>query len=300
MRHYPFHVGDYRSATTHLSDSEDLTYRRLLDFYYDTEQPIPTDLHVVARRLRVTQADLQTVLQDFFTETDGAWHHARCDAELEKYQSFKESGKKGADKRWGNDREPMGSLSNPNATPIATKNQEPRTVNQEPEPRTKDSESPLLVLQENQTKSKPLQPAAPAAPKKKVADVESLELQAVCRETWGRYSEAYAVRYGTPPVRNAKISGQVKQFCKRVPACEAPAIAAFYVAHNNAFYVTKGHAVGQLLADAEKLRTEWATNQPITQTQAAQADRTQANGNIWTKIINEAKERERNEGIQQA
>ena len=123
MRHYPFHVGDYRSATTHLSDSEDLTYRRLLDFYYDTEQPIPTDLHVVARRLRVTQADLQTVLQDFFTETDGAWHHARCDAELEKYQSFKESGKKGADKRWGNDREPMGSLSNPNATPIATKNQ---------------------------------------------------------------------------------------------------------------------------------------------------------------------------------
>lgn len=132
MRHHPFHVGDYRSATAHLSDSEDLTYRRLLDFYYDTEQPIPTDLHVVARRLRVTQADLQTVLQDFFTETDGAWHHARCDADLEKYQSFKESGKKGADKRWGNDREPIGSLSNPNATPIATKNRKPRTVNQEP------------------------------------------------------------------------------------------------------------------------------------------------------------------------
>lgn len=132
MRHYPFHVGDYRSATSHLSDSEDLTYRRLIDHYYDTEQPISMDLPMVARRLRVSQADLVTVLQDFFTESEGAWHHARCDAELGKYHSFKESGKKGADKRWGNDREPIGSLPDPNATPIATKNQEPRTSNQEP------------------------------------------------------------------------------------------------------------------------------------------------------------------------
>lgn len=304
MRHYPFHVGDYRSATAHLTDAEDLAYRRLLDYYYDTEQQIPLDLGAMARRLRVDQSVLVVVLKDFFTETPDGWHHERCDAELEKYRDFSNSGRRGAEKRWGKDRHPIGTLSNPNSPPnaplIATKNQEPRTVNQEPEPRTKDSESPLLVLQENQTKSKPLQPAAPAAPKKKVADVESLELQAVCRETWGRYSEAYAQRYGTPPVRNAKISGQVKQFCRRVPACEAPAIAAFYVTHNNAFYVTKGHAVGQLLADAEKLRTEWATNRTMTQSEARQADETQGRGNVWGEIIAEAKERERNEAIQQA
>ena len=34
---------------------------------------------------------------------------------------------------------------------------------------------------------------------------------------------------------------------------DAPAVAAFYVGHNDAFYIRKGHDVGQLLADAEKL-----------------------------------------------
>ena len=178
----------------------------------------------------------------------------------------------------------------------STSNLTPDSLNLTPSTLIPDS----LIPESDQPKSKPLQPAAPAAPKKKVADVESLELQAVCRETWGRYSEAYAQRYGTPPVRNAKINGQVKQFCRRVPACEAPAIAAFYVTHNNAFYVGKGHAVGQLLADAEKLRTEWATNRTMTQSEARQADETQGRGNVWGEIIAEAKERERNEAIQQA
>lgn len=155
----------------------------------------------------------------------------------------------------------------------------------------------LIPESKEQPESKPLQPAAPIARKKKVADVESLELQAVCRETWGSYCDAYANRYGTPPVRNEKISGQIKQFCKRVAAVEAPHIAAFYVRHNNSFYVSKGHAVGQLLADAEKLRTEWATNQTITQTQAQQADKTQANGNVWGKVIAGLEERERNAAI---
>ena len=118
-------------------------------------------------------------------------------------------------------------------------------------------------------------------------------------ETWAAYSGAYQDRYGTAPVRNVRVNGQIAQFCKRVPADEAPHIAAFYVRHNAAFYITKGHAVGQMLADAEKLRTEWATNRTITTTQAQQADRTQANGNVFGKLIAEAKERERNESIKQ-
>jgi hypothetical protein len=150
----------------------------------------------------------------------------------------------------------------------------------------------------NEPKSKPLQPAAPAAPKKKAPLTdEETAFQAVCRETWGRYSEAYAQRYGAMPIRNAKINGQVRQFCQRVPASEAPAIAGFFVRHNAAFYVSKGHAIGQLLSDAEKLRTEWATNQTITTTQAQQADKTQANGNVWGKVIAGIEERDRNAAV---
>ena len=53
MHYFQFNIADYRSATTHLSNDEDLAYRRLLDMYYDTEQKIPLDTQWVARRLRV-------------------------------------------------------------------------------------------------------------------------------------------------------------------------------------------------------------------------------------------------------
>ena len=84
--------------------------------------------------------------------------------------------------------------------------------------------------------------------------------------TWQAYSLSYQERYGVPPTRNAKVNGQLAQFCQRVPHDEAPEIAAFYVRHNAAFYVRTGHAVGAMLNDSEKLRTEWATQRAgITQ-----------------------------------
>ena len=74
---------------------------------------------------------------------------------------------------------------------------------------------------------------------------------------------------------------------------EAPAIAAFYVRSNKALYVRDKHPVGWLLKDAETLRTEWATGRQGTDTEARQADRTQATGNVFTKLIQEAKDGER-------
>ena len=107
------------------------------------------------------------------------------------------------------------------------------------------------------------------------------ELQAVCRATWAAYSLAYFDRYGTEPVRNAKVSSQVKQFAQRIPRSEAPEVASFYVRHSDAFYIRKGHDFGQLLADAEKVRMEWATNQQITGTKARQNERASA---MWQAV----------------
>lgn len=120
---------------------------------------------------------------------------------------------------------------------------------------------------------KPLRPGKPVAP---------------TAETWEAYATAYLARYGTDPVRNAKVNGQFANFLQRVSAEEAPHIAAFYVGHNSQFYVKKMHAVDCLLADAEKLRTEWFTRTTMTESQARQADRTQANGNVFGKLIAEA------------
>jgi uncharacterized protein YdaU (DUF1376 family) len=131
MNFYPFHIGDYISHTSHLTDEEDLAYRRMIDLYYMTEAPFPNDAAWIARRVRTNPAIVLTLLNEFFElEIDGFWHSSRADKEIAKYQYLQESGKKGAEKRWGNrDLKPSNSLPNspPIATPIATK-----TKNQEP------------------------------------------------------------------------------------------------------------------------------------------------------------------------
>lgn len=91
MHYYPFNICDYRSATAHLTNDEDLAYRRLLDMYYDSESPIPLDTQWVSRRLRVATQHINTVLMDFFVEQDDGWHHARCEAEIERYNQAKKN-----------------------------------------------------------------------------------------------------------------------------------------------------------------------------------------------------------------
>lgn len=128
--------------------------------------------------------------------------------------------------------------------------------------------------------AKPPKPKAAEQEKPKTADV------------WEAYSSAYAARYGVEPLRNAKVNALLSQFLNKLPVDEAPAVAAFYVGSNNQFYVAKGHSVAMLLADAEKLRTEWVTGRQTTATQARLADRAQSNFNAFAPLIAEAKAKE--------
>ena len=66
MFYYQFNIGDYLKHTAHLTPLEDIAYRRLLDFYYDTEVPIPTAIPVVSRRLRIPEETIKLVLDEFF------------------------------------------------------------------------------------------------------------------------------------------------------------------------------------------------------------------------------------------
>lgn len=90
--------------------------------------------------------------------------------------------------------------------------------------------------------------------------------------TWDAYSQAYERRYNTKPVRNKTVNGQLANFVKRLGESEAPLVAEFYVNHPNAFYVRNMHAVGVMLRDAEKLRTEWFTGRIVTQREANSVD----------------------------
>lgn len=109
---------------------------------------------------------------------------------------------------------------------------------------------------------------------------------------WTAYAGAFEQRYGTPPVRNARVNGQLANFVTRLPEAEAPHVAAFYLTSNRGLYVSARHCVDLLVRDAESLRTQWATNHRTTETEARQADRTQANGNAFQQLIDEAEARE--------
>lgn len=110
---------------------------------------------------------------------------------------------------------------------------------------------------------------------------------------WNAYAAAYRLRYGTDPVRNSKANKILCLLVDRLGADEAPQVAAWYVRHQGAWYVRNGHSLDQLLKDAEKLRTEWATGNSVTESQARQADRTQGTANIFGRLIAEAEAKER-------
>lgn len=116
MIYYRFNVVEYATSTAHLSNSEDLAYRRLLDLYFSSEQPIPLETQSVARRLRVGHQDLKTVLSDFFQETENGYVHEKCEHQIAQYlnraQANKINGLKGGRK--------------PNGLPVATESQAKR------------------------------------------------------------------------------------------------------------------------------------------------------------------------------
>lgn len=136
-------------------------------------------------------------------------------------------------------------------------------------------------------------PPAPAARQVVASRRKQPTEPAPTNAIWEAYAFAYERRYSVPPVRNAKVNGQLTNLLTRLGAEEAPAVAAFFVGHNNRYYVQKMHSVDSLIADAEKLRTEWATGRRVTQTAAQEADRLQETGDMWNRIVDE---HERTEG----
>ncbi|SEN75614.1 YdaU family protein [Nitrosomonas marina] len=94
MHHYQHNIGDYRRDTMHLSLLEHGVYRQLIDMYYLTESPIPSDIDTTCRKICARTQDeketVQVILKEFFELTDFGWIHCRCDAEIGKYADWDE------------------------------------------------------------------------------------------------------------------------------------------------------------------------------------------------------------------
>ena len=106
MNFYAFHLGDYVSATAHLTWDEDMAYRRLLDAYYSREAPIPVEQRQAYRLARASTQEqreaVDSVLQEFFEKTEFGWFHARCEAEIHAVAGKREKASQSAKARWRN------------------------------------------------------------------------------------------------------------------------------------------------------------------------------------------------------
>jgi uncharacterized protein YdaU (DUF1376 family) len=120
MHYYQFNIGDYKSHTEHLSEMEDLTYRRLLDWYYLHESPIPLDLTEIARQIRMrSHSDcIAIVLQEYFERTEDGWIHHRANKEIAKTGEKSEKASASAKARWNKakDTNALPTQSESNAT----------------------------------------------------------------------------------------------------------------------------------------------------------------------------------------
>jgi uncharacterized protein YdaU (DUF1376 family) len=89
---YKHHIGDYSSATDHLSWDEDMAYTRLMRLYYRDEKPLPSEMRQIYRIARaqskVQRAAVDAVLAEFFDKQADGWHNKRCDEEISIDRAF--------------------------------------------------------------------------------------------------------------------------------------------------------------------------------------------------------------------
>lgn len=282
MNYYKRHLGDYSKDTKTLTVYQHGVYTIVLDYYYSEEGPVSdADVEALCRPKNAQErAQVDRVMRRYFKRDGDLWRHSYADRVIEaaraKADRNREVGALGGrpPKFSGVPREtePCG-LSNCNP-------EETQTV-YKPEPTKNPSHKPLATSHKPQANNQKKEEEKEVAPDKPGAPTTPV---------WFGYATAYEARYGVPPVRNAKVNGQLKTLLARLGAADAPEVAAFYVGHPSAYYVTRGHSVDCLLADCEKLRTEWATGRQINAQTARQQERTAANPFARMAVVMQQKE----------
>lgn len=124
MHYYKFNIGDWALHTSHLSLEEEAIYFRLINFYYDSENPIPLETQSVFRRLRFGSdtALATSILSEFFVKTEKGFLHNRCEELLKDYRKTakknKANGAKGG--RPKKDASSSETQNKPSGLPVGT------------------------------------------------------------------------------------------------------------------------------------------------------------------------------------
>jgi len=121
MHYYQFNIGDYQSDTAHLDPLEDLAYRRMLDWCYLHERPLPDDIDQISKliRMRPHSDCITSVLREFFVCTADGWWKERISKEIEKTGEKSRKASESAKARWHkgkDDADALPTQSDRNAT----------------------------------------------------------------------------------------------------------------------------------------------------------------------------------------
>lgn len=83
---FPWFPTVFKRATAHLTPAQDGLYRRLIDYYMETREPLPDNEIALARICGVSVEcfkDASSILRAFFKEKDGLLFHDFCDNQLD-------------------------------------------------------------------------------------------------------------------------------------------------------------------------------------------------------------------------
>ena len=139
MHYYKFNVASWAKDTGHLSLKEEGIYLRLINYYYDTERPIPIKTHLVLRKLRIADESeaVGLILEEFFHKTKDGWVHNHCEKLIEEYKKMaernKKNGRSGGRPKNNDLEKPSGNREETKGKPNRNPNQELLTINEEPE-----------------------------------------------------------------------------------------------------------------------------------------------------------------------
>lgn len=275
MHYYKRNLGDYAKKAGRLSMLQHGAYTLLIDACYDREQ-FPTIEEAIEWTWASTTEEeeaVRFVLKRFFVLRDNVYVQKRIEEEIQEFHRKAETNKRIAvereTKRKNIDtvRVDSDNAPSPNHKPL-TINQEPLTKNHKPcNSNPKPKTLPVAIATSDEKKR------------------EALDLLNAGREVWDSYKNAYFLRYQTDPVQNAKVRSIIKQFVQRIGTEEARHVAAYFVSHDDRFYVQKQHQVEQMLKDAEGLRTQWATNRTVTSGKAIKLENTASNRDSVNEAI---------------
>lgn len=141
MHYYKFNIKAWTRETAHLTLEEEGVYRRLLDFYYDSESPIPVETKSVIRRLRLAGHEdaVETILSEFFVLGSDGYRQSYCDDVIAAYHSKAEANR--ANGRKG------GRPEKPKENPVGSENKPTDNLNKE------------LLITNQELETPPLSPA---------------------------------------------------------------------------------------------------------------------------------------------